>query len=132
MNCWHLAAVIAILFPSPVFGQAPIIAASSTPTPATLADDSPYQGVAPFSLPPRYALVIGIGTVQPGNGVSGLPNPINDANKVSDALKRAGFLVTNLTDDYSPQQMTRQNIKRAVNEQSMTLRSSSKHPAPQA
>jgi Caspase domain/Domain of unknown function (DUF4189) len=42
----------------------------------------------------RVALVIGNGTYQ---NVSALPNPVNDANDISDSLRRLGFDVKTLT-----------------------------------
>lgn len=81
-----------------------------------------YRGTDPFLLAPRNALIIGISEFEDGNGFLPLKNPVNDASKVSEALKQAGFNVTNLTDSLLQNAMTRQNIKKAVYDFATLLR----------
>ncbi len=73
-----------------------------------------YEGADAFKLAPRNALVIGVATLKDGNGFLSLKNPANDATKVTEALKSVGFATTNLADNLKPEEMTRQNIKKAV------------------
>jgi hypothetical protein len=73
-----------------------------------------YAGADEFQLAPRNALVIGVSTLKDGNGFLSLKNPANDATKVTEALKGARFAVTNLADNLKPEEMTRQNIKKAI------------------
>lgn len=82
-----------------------------------------YPGSQAYPLAPRLALVIGVATLKDGTGFLGLKNPMNDAAAVSAALHAAHFTVTNLDDVYRPEELTRQNIKKAIYDFAITLQS---------
>jgi hypothetical protein len=82
-----------------------------------------YPGNGEYRLAARTALVIGVPALKDGNGFLSLKNPGNDASRVTDALRRAGFSVTNLGENYQPSDITRQNIKKAVYDFSVLLKS---------
>jgi hypothetical protein len=87
------------------------LAQDQTPTPGA---SKIYLGAGEFQLAPRNALVIGVAALKDGNGFLSLKNPTNDATKITAALRGVGFSVTNLGDNLKPEEMTRQNIKKAV------------------
>jgi hypothetical protein len=82
-----------------------------------------YGGNGDFQLAPRSALVIGVDKLADNSGIVSLKNPRQDASVVSDALRKAGFLVTNLAESYPSEQMTKQNIKKAIYDFAETLHS---------
>jgi hypothetical protein len=78
------------------------------------AEGQPYPGTAEYHLAPRNALVIGVSSLKDKNGFIDLKNPSNDALRVSDALRTAGFAVIDLNERLKPNELTRQNIKLAL------------------
>jgi caspase domain-containing protein len=73
-----------------------------------------YPGTGEYQLARRLALVIGVTKLSDNAGFIGLTNPGRDAAKVESALEKAGFDVTNLSEVYAPEQLTRQNIKKGL------------------
>jgi Caspase domain len=92
-------------------------AVQAQPSPPTI-----YLGEPPYSLASRNALVVGVASVDDGSGFIDLKNPTRDAAAVSDALSARGFSVKNLNDVYTPQQLTKVNIKKALYDFALLLR----------
>ena len=85
---------------------------------------SVYEGKTPFLLAPRAALVIGIPDVLENLGLSNLKNPARDAEKVTTALRAAGFQVTNVLELVgSSHEMTRANVTKAIYDFASVLQS---------
>lgn len=84
-----------------------------------------YLGSEEYRLANRTALVVGVGSLKDknGSGFINLKNPANDAQLISTVLEKAKFAVTNLNDVYEPGEMTRQNIKKALYDFALKLRS---------
>jgi hypothetical protein len=98
-----------------------VIAGHAETTPSVVVKQF-YAGTAEYPLAPRHALVIGVSTLKDGAGFIDLKNPTRDATHVSAALRRVGFSVVNLSEIYPPEQMTRQNIKKALYDLALILK----------
>ncbi len=82
-----------------------------------------YGGTEAFPLAPRNALVIGVANAGADAGFLTLANPVNDATEVAKMLRDLRFSVIAPHENYPPDQMTRQNIKRALYDFALTLKS---------
>jgi Caspase domain len=82
-----------------------------------------YEGNGQYHLAPRLALVIGVASLADAAGFLSLKNPKHDADKVASALRAVGFSVVNLDEVYRPEELTRQNIKKALYDFAITLQS---------
>ncbi len=89
----------------------------------TAAAQSVFEGVDPYRLASRTALVIGVGDVGENSGFPSLKNPVRDAAKVAAELRRIKFRVVSPNESYPQDKLTRQVIKAAVYDFATMLRS---------
>ena len=113
-NVWLIFLAIFLVCPLPS------VAAAQDPPPTEI-----YWGHDDYRLPSRQALIIGVSGLQENSGFLSLKNPRNDAKVVTEALGHAGFdPAINLAEQYAPEQMTRQNIKKALYDFALMLKAS--------
>lgn len=92
-------------------------------TVATAQDEGQfYKGMLPYTLAPRFALVIGVSSVSESGVFYSLPNPVHDAEEIAKALRRIGFTVIAPHENYAPGQLTRQIIKRSLYDFALLLK----------
>ncbi len=86
-------------------------------------EKSPFhKGEPPYTLAPRFALVIGVSSVSESGVFGSLPNPIHDAEEITKALRAIGFSVIAPHENYEPEQITRQIIKRSLYDFALLLK----------